>query len=157
MRSWLRWKWWKQLPLKVSTNPIRTCQILNNVLLFLFLFSFLKKTGVPNLFYNSLKRNLDSMFLNLYTRHLSYIHDICRYSQKFICLTCEKHFHTYRAQMRHSLVCERKTRYKFKGGYYSSASNIFLDLEGFGIHVPDAERFFPWFALFDYESYLKPM
>ena len=117
----------------------------------------LQEDGCTNPVYKSLIRNKETLYLNLYGNHLSFIIDIKRYSQKYVCLTCKKHFKTLKYQTRHSKVCSEKTKFIFKEGYYSIQGDIFRDLEGFGIHIAEEERFFPWFAVFDYESYLKPV
>ena len=55
---------------------------------------------------------------------------------------------------RHSKICDNKTLYQYPGGFYQEQRTIFQQLESYGIHVPEDERTFQWFAVFDFESML---
>ena len=55
---------------------------------------------------------------------------------------------------RHSQKCQGRIKHQFSGGFYSSPKTIFDKLEKHGITIPAAERFFPWFLVFDFEAML---
>ena len=71
----------------------------------------------------------DTMNLNLYEHHLSYISNLSAYAQKFQCSTCQKHFPRLDNMRRHQKICKRQTKYTFPRGFYSSPKNIFDKLE----------------------------
>jgi hypothetical protein len=54
----------------------------------------------------------------------------------------------------HSKICEKKTEFDYPGGFYIEQQSVFEELEYIGIDVPEDERIFPWFAVFDFESML---
>ena len=54
-------------------------------------------------------------------------------------------------------ICENKTTLCFVGGYYSSSKTIFEELEQHGIFVPNSERFYREFIVFDMEAMLVPV
>ena len=55
---------------------------------------------------------------------------------------------------RHSRKCQGRTKDQFPGVFFSSPKTIFDKLEEHGITIPAAERFFPWFLVFDFEAML---
>ena len=94
----------------------------------------------------------DTMHLNLFDKHLSYISNLNAYTQKYQCPSCQMHFRKPSNMKRHSLKCEGRTKHRFPGGFYSSPKTIFDKLEEHGIVVPTEERIFPWFLVFDFEQ-----
>ena len=44
--------------------------------------------------------------------------------------------------------------FDFPGGFYKEQQTVFERLDEFGIHVPQYDRTYPWFAAFDFESML---
>ena len=98
----------------------------------------------------------DTMHLNLFDKHLSYISNLNAYTQKYQCPSCQMHFKYVQSMKRHSLKCQGRTKHRFPGGFYSSPKTIFDKLEEYGIVVPAEERIFPWFLVFDFEAMLTP-
>ena len=96
----------------------------------------------------------DTMHLNLFDKHLSYISNLNAYTQKYQCPSCQMHFKYVQSMKRHSLKCQGRTKHRFPGGFYSSPKSIFDKLEEYGIVVPAEERIFPWFLVFDFEEML---
>lgn len=47
-----------------------------------------------------------------------------------------------------------KTKYKFPGGFHQNKENIFKQSEEFDIDVPENDRVYEWFAVFDFEALL---
>ena len=95
-----------------------------------------------------------TMYLNLYEAHFSYIKDIRMYSHSYKCSKCEQalwkspyHLH------RHESTCEAGVNRIYKGGVYQPPSSIFQRLDDEGITVPEALRFYPFRATFDFECF----
>ena len=104
--------------------------------------------------YRTTSRHPDTVYLNLYEHHLSYVLDFRTYAKKFRCNTCSRHFPKMYHLMRHTRVCRNVTRYKFPGGHHKAENTVFDELEKLGIVVAEQDRFFPWFAVFDLEAML---
>ena len=95
-----------------------------------------------------------TMYLNLYEAHFSYIKDIRMYSHSYKCSKCEQalwkspyHLH------RHERTCTEGIKRVYKGGVYHPPSSIFERLDDEGIIVEDVLRYYPYRATFDFECY----
>ena len=95
-----------------------------------------------------------TMYLNLYEAHFSYIKDIRMYSHSYKCSKCEQalwkspyHLH------RHERTCEGGIRRVYKGGVYRPPSSVFERLDDEGVVVSDSLRFYPYRATFDFECF----
>ena len=95
-----------------------------------------------------------TIYLNLYETHFSYIKDINTYCHSWRCRNCETslwkspyHLH------RHESTCEAGVNRIYKGGVYRPPSSIFQRLDDEGITVPEALRFYPFRATFDFECF----
>ena len=97
----------------------------------------------------------DTMHINQFDHHLSYISNLSAYTQKYQCGTCERHFCRMDNMKRHKLKCTSQTVYNLKGGFYSNPKTIFDKLEEQGIHVQ--ERLFKWFIVYDFQAMLIPI
>lgn len=104
--------------------------------------------------YRSRGKNMETMNLNLYEEHLSYISHMNVYSKKYECRNCKTLFPTHVRVMRHEKRCKEATRYIFPGGYYARPQHIFEELEYLDIKVEDDLRFYPYFITYDFESLL---
>ena len=96
----------------------------------------------------------ETMYLNLYEAHFSYIKDIRMYSHSYKCSKCEQalwkspyHLH------RHERTCTEGIKRVYKGGVYRPPSSIFERLDDEGIIVEDVLRYYPYRATFDFECY----
>ena len=96
----------------------------------------------------------ETMYLNLYEAHFSYIKDIRMYSHSYKCSKCEQalwkspyHLH------RHESTCEAGVNRIYKGGVYRPPASIFERLDDEGIIVEDVLRYYPYRATFDFECY----
>ena len=95
-----------------------------------------------------------TIYLNLYETHFSYIKDINTYCHSWRCRNCETslwkspyHLH------RHESTCEAGVNRIYKGGVYQPPPSIFQRLDDEGITVPEALRFYPFRATFDFECF----
>ena len=97
------------------------------------------------------------MYLNLFHHHLMYISDFDSYAKKFLCKTCHRHFNNITNAKRHQRTCKGRTKRRFPGGFYSSPRTIFDRLEQYSIVIPESQRFYEWFLVYDLESMLVPL
>ena len=67
----------------------------------------------------------DTMNLNIYEQHLSYIKNLKLYSSKYECVKCGKLFKTNCSLTRHKSSCDKKNTLVFPGGYFQTRKTIF--------------------------------
>ena len=96
----------------------------------------------------------ETMYLNLYEAHFSYIKDIRMYSHSYKCSKCEQAlWKTPQDLLRHESTCTEGIKRVYKGGVYRPPSSIFERLDDEGIIVEDVLRYYPYRATFDFECY----
>ena len=96
----------------------------------------------------------ETMYLNLYEAHVSYIKDIRMYSHSYKCSKCEQAlWKTPQDLQRHERTCTEGIKRVYKGGVYRPPSSIFQRLDDEGIIVEDVLRYYPYRATFDFECY----
>ena len=110
---------------------------------------------VAQLIQRSHRTYANSMYLNLYGSHFSYINNLKMYSKSYCCSKCEKLWKTAWALNRHEKTCEATIRHVFPGGVYKVPQTIFDLLEDEGIVIPEELKYFPYRAKFDFECYFK--
>ena len=102
----------------------------------------------------SLGKHDNTMYLNLYETHFSYIKDIRMYSHSYKCSKCENSLWKYPSLLkRHELTCEAGVRHVYNGGVYHPPPSVFERLDDEGIVVDEGLRYFPYRATFDFECY----
>ncbi len=100
----------------------------------------------------------ETMNLNMWEQHLSYIYDLSLFATTFQCSNCFKLFYSDDALTRHEKSdCSTITSYRFKGGYYENIQTIFEALDFVGIHIQEEDRYQEDFIVFDFESILSPL
>lgn len=104
--------------------------------------------------FKSTDRYADTLVVNQYDNHCSYVTDFAQYAKTFRCELCDHLFNHHGTFQRHGKTCKNRTIYRYPGGFYRPAATIFQQLEDFGVLVPEDERTYPWFAVFDFESML---
>ena len=113
-------------------------------------------TTVGELVRRSLCQFTDTMTLNLYETHFSYIRDINMYCHSYRCSRCGESLWKYPSLLkRHELTCEGGIRRVYKGGVYRPPASIFERLDDEGIIVSPVLRYFPYRATFDFECYFS--
>lgn len=95
----------------------------------------------------------NTLYLNLYENHFSYIKDLARYRKSFCCSRCGKYWKGANKLRRHEQTCDGKVHLKYPGGAYHVPKTIFEELEDEGIIVSEEGRYFPYRATFDFECY----
>ena len=111
-------------------------------------------TTVGELVRRSLCQFTDTMTLNLYETHFSYIRDINMYCHSYRCSRCGESLWKYPSLLKkHELTCEGGIRRVYKGGVYRPPASIFERLDDEGIIVSPVLRYFPYRPTFDFECY----
>ena len=105
------------------------------------------------LVWRSRARHADTMNLNLFGNHFSYIIDLKLYSKAYQCSKCGKIFTSGYRVKRHELTCDNNVTHVFPGGAYSTPPTIFEKLEKEDIDTSDDMRFFSHRATFDFECF----
>ncbi|CAH1777342.1 unnamed protein product, partial [Owenia fusiformis] len=90
------------------------------------------KDRVATKIYTSTLNHNDTMNLNQYDKHLSYITNMGMYSRKYRCRNCDKLFDRTTNLKRHESKCKEATAFKFPGGYYNLNPSLFEKLESNG-------------------------
>ena len=95
-----------------------------------------------------------TLYCNLWGHHLSYIKNFNVFASRFQCHHCDKLFKLTGKAKQHEKTCDQSTKFRYPGGYHRVATSVFEDLESNGIHVPEEDRLYPFFACFDFEAML---
>ena len=96
----------------------------------------------------------DTMYMNLYETHYSYIHDIGMYCHSYRCRKCGNSlWKTQQHLLRRERTCEAGVNRMYKGGVYRPPPSIFQRLDDEGIVVAQVLRYYPYRATFDFECY----
>ena len=98
----------------------------------------------------------DTLYLDKYLNHVSYINNFKAYAKKFTCRKCKRFFDQSNNCNRHELTCDDSARLKYPGGFYSSNKNVFEQLMDIGINVAESDRYHNDFCVYDFESMLVP-
>ena len=98
----------------------------------------------------------DTLYLDKYLNHVSYINNFKAYAKKFTCRKCKRFFDQSNNCNRHELTCDDSARLKYPGGFYSSKKNVFEQLVDLGIDVAESYRYHKDFCVYDFESMLVP-
>ncbi len=97
----------------------------------------------------------NTMNVNLYKGHFSYIRDMDQYCHSYACSKCGKLWHKVKSLHRHERTCEVNVKYQYVGGTFHLRDTVFDKLEDEGIPVPEADRYYPYRATYDYECYFS--
>ena len=102
----------------------------------------------------SLGKHDNTMYVNLYEPHFSYIQDMKSYSHSYMCSKCENSLWKYPSLLkRHELTCEAGVRHVYNGGVYHPPPSVFERLDDEGIVVDEGLRYYPYRATFDFECF----
>ena len=111
--------------------------------------------GVAKLVQRSRELYSETMRLNIWENHLSLIVDFKHYCNMFQCIHCGKLWDRNCDYYRHTKTCKITVRDLFPGGIHKKPSTIFEKLGEICIGVPANERFFPYFACYDFKAYFS--
>ena len=102
----------------------------------------------------SLGKHDNTMYVNLYEPHFSYIQDMKSYSHSYMCSKCENSLWKYPSLLkRHELTCEAGVRHVYNGGVYHPPPSVFERLDDEGIVVDEGLRYYPYRGTFDFECF----
>ena len=111
----------------------------------------LQRDGSAKVLYLS-KLKYNTMHLNLFENHFSYIKHFSKYAKKYICETCRRVFNKSCHLKRHAKTSSTEIREIYIGSKYRNKKSEFEELDGLGITVPKALRYYPYFSCFDMEA-----
>ena len=98
----------------------------------------------------------ETMYLNLYEPHFSYIKDINTYCHSWRCRNCETSLWKNPKDLHcHERTCTEGIKRVYKGGVYHPPPSVFERLHDEGIVVEKMLRYYPYRATFDFESYFS--
>ncbi len=102
------------------------------------------------------KKYIDTLFLNRWKDHVSYVSNINALAAKHLCTHCSKMFDHHNTYVRHERSCSRQTRFLFEGGAYKYHTTIFEQLEQLGVSTDEGEiKHNEFFTCFDMEAMLE--
>ena len=93
----------------------------------------------------------ETMNLNLYEQHFSYVSDMEKYNHSFLCLKCDRLWKHVGKLHRHERTCTGDVIYKYPGGMYHTTQTVFDRLEDEGIDVPEEDRYYPYRPTYDWK------
>jgi hypothetical protein len=110
---------------------------------------------------NTINRYEDTLYLNLYLNHFSYIKNIKLYSSKYQCENCSKIYKSLNSLNNHKRNCNEHVKMELpKNSYYQLKSTIFEELEKDKYNkviVPEQLRYYKSVIVYDFESLMaKP-
>ena len=94
------------------------------------------------------------LYLYLVSNHFCLITDIEKFTRNFHCVDCGRIFRSVKVRHRH--VCKQGVAEVFPGGVFALKPTVFDRLDQIGIWVDEKRRFYPFRAVFDFESMLDP-
>ena len=98
----------------------------------------------------------DTMYLNVYETHYSYIKDIHKYCHSWRCRNCGESLWKSSWELhRHECTCEAGVNRMYKGGVYRPPPSIFQRLDDEGFAVIEDLKYYPYRATFDFECYFS--
>ena len=112
-----------------------------------------EKRVVAKVVQRSHRRYPETMNVNLYQDHFSYIIDLDQYSKSFACSKCGKLWKQAWLMQRHERTCDAVVKHKYVGGAYHLPETIFEKLEDEGINIAKKDRIYPYYATYDFECY----
>jgi hypothetical protein len=98
----------------------------------------------------------DTMNLNLYEDHFSYVSDMEKYTHSYLCSKCDRLWKHVGKLHRHERTCTGSVIYKYPGGVYHTAQTVFDRSEDEGIEVSEEDGYYPYRATSDIEVMLQP-
>ena len=96
----------------------------------------------------------ETMKVNVFKNHLSLIQDFEKYCHVHQCIHCDKLWYCNCHYYRHTKTYLTTVNESFSGGIYHNFYTIFEKQEQIGIQVPKQDRFYPFYACYDFEAYL---
>ena len=118
----------------------------------------LNENRVATVVHKTRGRYKSTMHCNVHSNHLSFIKNFKKYSSKYRCEKCDKHFRKLYVYSKHSKTCTNKgTVLVYPGGYLKPPQTIFDELEFANIKTAEEERYFNYVVCFDFEAILQPV
>jgi hypothetical protein len=97
----------------------------------------------------------DTMNLNVYHKHLSYITNMRAYTRKYKCRNCSKLFPSANRLKRHETTCSDASKYIYPGGYHQPRQDLWTQLTQYGFQADSELMLYPFFICYDFECLLR--
>ena len=115
----------------------------------------LKEDGSADVVYLS-RLDFKPMYINLYEKHCSYIHNYEKFAKKFSCYECDRTFNQSTHLKRHAKVCCTEVEEVYIGGKFKTNDTVFERLDRVGIKVQEEDRYYKYVSTYDYEAIQEP-
>ena len=86
--------------------------------------------------------------------HFCLITNLSLYTKSYKCNWCPTLLKSSTALKNHSLSCNGGTQFKYPSGEYRPEPSLFEKLKDVGVEVEDNLQYYPYFAVYDAETYL---
>lgn len=96
----------------------------------------LRDDSVSLTVYKSWCQYEDTMHVNQFDHHLSYISNLTAYTQTYQCGSVDHHSNRLDNMKRHQIKCKAYSVYNCNGGFYSNPNIVFDKLEAQGFKIP---------------------
>ena len=116
-------------------------------------YTFDDEQDTARLVLRSTTNNREKLNLHLEGNHFCLITNLRLYCKSYKCNWCSKLCKTITALKSHTMSCCGNTKYIYPWGEYRSPETIFEKLEAIGVSVDSDLRHYPYFAVFDFETY----
>lgn len=115
---------------------------------------FTLSDDVSQMVYRSVTKHKERLNLHLEDSHFSWIKNLKLYTKSYKCSFCPKLVKSAAALKHHSLSCSSTTtNFVYPYGAYKPHTSIFDKLREIGISVDESRKYYPYYAVFDAESY----
>ena len=101
------------------------------------------------------KQLFQTLYLNLYQNHFSYIKDFDVYAKRYSCNVCKRIFNRIGNMKTHQDTCTTQVKEIYSGGKCFLTKNIFERLAEESIYVKGS-KYYPYISTFDFETLQKP-
>ena len=113
-----------------------------------------ESTTVAKLIHRSTTGFKEKLNLHLEASHYSWIKNLSLYTKSYRCSFCSKLLKTSAALKNHALSCSTDTtKFVYPYGEFKPVCGVFDMLEDAGVYVDQSRRYYPYYSVFDCESF----
>ena len=137
----------------LTLADIPTVERLFSVSISVYTLDNCQSDRIARLVSRSTTTHREKMNLHLEGNHFCLIKNIRLYCKSYRCNWCSKLCKTVTALKTHTMSCCGNTKYIYPWGEYRVPNTIFEKLDDIGVSVDQSLRHYPYFAVFDFETY----
>ena len=135
----------------VSMEDMSSLEECFNVKIKLYYFN---QNGAVTIMFDSISLKSDIVCMNVHENHLSYTTNFNQFIKKFECAKCSKLFKRELNMKTHNKNFLERTKLVFPGGFHNTNHTIFEKLQSLNIDIPEEDRYYPYYAVWDMEAVL---